>query len=224
MNYDMIQVRYSNGRQGSVDDITLNELILSHKIGQFYRPSQEKWIDIETDPVRISKSRYDGHERRVIDEEDEAKESEKKVEESEERTTGLLSKMLRRKKKQPIALKRALTAEDWLERGFQALRVVNDHKRALRAFAKCIDLDPNYQRAYLNRGITYEIVGNLQQAIEDYSRVIELAPGDAKVYYLRGLARKRLGMECEAIMDLKEAAIRGHRQATDFFKSRGIYL
>src|SRR5512136_3292827 len=102
MKHNMIQVRYCNGREGSVDDVTLNELILSHKIGKFYRPSQEKWIDIETEPVRISKSRYDGHERRAIDEEDEPKES-------EERTRGLLSKMLRRKKKQPIALKKALT-------------------------------------------------------------------------------------------------------------------
>ena len=32
MKHDLLQVRYSNGQEGSVDDITLNELILSHKI------------------------------------------------------------------------------------------------------------------------------------------------------------------------------------------------
>ena len=216
MKQKMIQVRYCNGREGPVDDITLNELILSHKIGKFYRPFEEKWIDIETDPVRISKNRYDGRERRASDEEGEAKES-------EEKPRGPLSRMLRRKRK-AIALKKALTAEEWFEKGYQALRVADDSKGALRAFAKSIDLDPAYQSAYLNRGIAYEIVGNLQQAIYDYSKVIELAPGDAKVYYLRGLACRRLGMHCEAIRDLKEAAIMGHRQATDFFKSRGVYL
>jgi hypothetical protein len=45
MKHELIQVRYGSGREGSVDDITLNELILSHNIGQFYRPSQERWIN-----------------------------------------------------------------------------------------------------------------------------------------------------------------------------------
>jgi tetratricopeptide (TPR) repeat protein len=211
----LIQVRYSNNQGGPVDDITLNELILSHKIGQFYRPSQEKWINIEIDPIRISKIRYGGHKRRESDEEEEA-------EGSGERPHGLLSRMLRRKRK-AMALKKALNAEEWFERGFRALQV-NDGNGAVRAFAKSIDLDPAYQSAYLNRGITYEMVGNLQQSVYDYSKVIELAPADAKVYYLRGLARKRLGMEYEAIEDLKKAARMGYRQALDFFKSKGVYL
>jgi tetratricopeptide (TPR) repeat protein len=76
----------------------------------------------------------------------------------------------------------------------------------------------------LNRGITYETVGNLQQAICDYSKVIELAPEDAKVYYLRGLAHERLGMYLEAINDIKQAASMGYRQAIDFFKSKEVYI
>jgi tetratricopeptide (TPR) repeat protein len=200
---------------GSVDDITLNELILSHKIGQFYRPSQEKWINTEMDPVRIRKGRYGEYKRRGSDEEE-------GVEGSQEKPRGLLSKMLRRKRK-TIALKKALTAGDWFERGFRASQE-HDDKGAVRAFAKSIDLDPVYQSAYLHRGITYEMVGNLQQSVYDYSKVIELAPGDAEVYYLRGLARKRLGMEYEAIEDLKKAARMGYKQALGFFKSKGVYL
>ncbi len=211
----LIRVRYCNDQVGSVDDITLNELILSHKIEQFYRPSQEKWINIAIDPVRIRKSIYGEHKRRESDEDEEDGESEKK-------SHGLLSRMLRRKRK-TIALKKALTAEDWFDKGFRALQV-NDGNGAVRAFAKAIDLDPTYQSAYLNRGITYEIVGNLQQSVYDYSKVIELAPGDAEVYYLRGLALTRLGMEHEAIEDLKKAASMGYRQALNFFKSKGVYL
>ena len=78
MKHELIQVRYGNGREGSVDDLTLNELILSHKIGQFYRPSQEKWINIETDPVRIRKDRYGEHARRESDKEEATGELEEK--------------------------------------------------------------------------------------------------------------------------------------------------
>jgi hypothetical protein len=161
MKHELIQVRYGNGREGSVDDITLNELILSHNIGQFYRPSQEKWINIEIDPVRIRKDRYSRHARRESDKEEATGESEEKLH-------GLLSRILRRKRK-TVELKKALAAEDWFERGFHALHISDDCKGTVQAFAKSIDLDPTCQSAYLNRGITHETVGNLQQAIYDYS-------------------------------------------------------
>ena len=219
MKHELIKVKYRNSQEGFVDDVTLNELILSQKIEQFYRPSQEKWINIGTDPVRIRESEYDGFERRESDKED----KEEKVEQLEEKPRGLLSRLSKGKVK-PIAPKKALTAEDWFGRGFMALHNEGDREGALRAFAKSIHLDPAYQRAYLNRGITYDRVGNLQQAIDDYSKAIELAPGDAKVYYVRGLARKRLGMGDESMEDLKKAARMGYRQAIDFCKSKGLYL
>ena len=216
MEHKLIQVRYCNGQEGSVDDVTLNELILSRKIRQFYRPSQEKWIDIETDPVRKRQSRYRGPERRESGKEEE-------TEQLEEKPHRLLLRLFRRSGK-PFAPKKALTAEDWFDRGFLALHTVDDSEIALRAFAKSIQLDPAYQRAYLNRGISYEKEGNLQQAIGDYSKAIELAPGDAMVYYVRGLAHQRLGMDDEAMDDLMNAARMGYIPALNFFKSTGLYL
>ncbi|HET6460032.1 MAG TPA: tetratricopeptide repeat protein [Syntrophales bacterium] len=186
MKHELIQVKYRNSQEGFVDDVTLNELILSRKIKHFYRPSQEKWIDIETDPVRMRESQYGGPERREPDEDEESEQ---------------------------FAPKKALTAEDWLVTGYKALYNDDDSKRALRAFAKSIHLEPAHLGAYFNRGITYERVGNFQQAIDDYSKAIELAPGDAAVYYLRGRARKRLGMDDEAVEDLEKAARMGYRQA-----------
>ncbi len=35
--YKLIQVRYWNNREGLIDDVTLNELILGKKIRQFFR-------------------------------------------------------------------------------------------------------------------------------------------------------------------------------------------
>jgi tetratricopeptide (TPR) repeat protein len=206
MKHELVQVRYRNSQEGFVDDVTLNELILSHKIKHFYRPSQEKWIDIETDSVRTRQSQYDGPERRAPDEEEES-------EQLEEKLRGLQSGLSGGNVK-PIAPKQALTADEWLVRGFKALYNEDDSKRALRAFAKSIHLEPAYPGGYFNRGITYQKVGNLQQAIDDYSKAIELSPGDAAVYYLRrGLARKRIGMDDEAKEDLEKAARMGYRQA-----------
>jgi hypothetical protein len=112
-------------------------------------------------PSELRKDQYGGHARRKSD-------KEIATGESEEKPHGLLSRMLRRKRK-TVALKKALTAKDWFEREFHALHISYDGKGATRAFAKSIDLAPSYQSAYLNRGITYETVGNLQQAIYDYS-------------------------------------------------------
>ncbi len=205
MRHELIQVRYRNSQEGFVDDVTLNELIRSLKINHFYRPSQEKWIDIETDPVRAGQSQYNGPERRAPDEEEDP-------EQLEENRRGLQSGM-HGANVRPIAPKITLTADELLVRGFKALYNEGDSKRALRAFAKCINLEPAYPGGYFNRGITYERVGNLQQAIDDYSNVIKLSPRDAKVYYLRGLARKRLGLDNEAKEDLEKAAGMGYRQA-----------
>ena len=50
----LISVRYRNNREGLVDDVTLNDLIQTGRIRQFYRLSEGRWVDIEKDPVRRS--------------------------------------------------------------------------------------------------------------------------------------------------------------------------
>ena len=44
----------------------LDNLIASKKIIQFYRPSEERWVDVEREPnaIRWGIRRYDGLERR----------------------------------------------------------------------------------------------------------------------------------------------------------------
>jgi len=216
MEYTLIRVQYENSHEGLVDDITLDELIQLRKVKCFYRPSQEAWVDVETGPIRLQENHYSGPERRTPDEE--------VVDGSGQKPRGLLSKMLRRKQKP--APQKPLTAHEWFERGFLALHSDNgdDDRAALRAFARSISLDPDNERAYLNRAITYEKIGNLHQAIDDYRQAITLAPRDAKLYYLCGMARKRLGQEVEALKDLEQAVRLAYRPAIDFFKARGIAI
>jgi len=212
--YQLIRVLYWNGKEGKVDDVTLNELVRSNRIKQFYRPSEDRWVAIGADPVRSSEIQYKGPERRVSHRREDKHE--------EQKPRGLLVRLLRRRKK--LAPPKELTAGEWFQQGFVMLYNAGDYLGAICAFAKAIQLDPTYQRAFLNRGMVYEWIGNGQQAVEDYSRAIQLAANDAKVYYARGLVLRHLGREMEAIVDLKKAADLRYRPAIDALKSQGIRL
>ena len=197
--YNLVQVRYRNNREGLVDDVTLNELIASGKVKQFYRPSESRWVDVDHDSVRAQSNGYKGAERRK------ANKAAKK-----EEPVGFISKILRRKAKE-----KHVSAQEWFEQGFSIMHTSSDYQDAIRAFASSIQMDPTYARAYLNRGMAYERINNTQQAIADYSKAIELVPKDAKAYYLRGLLLWRLG-DIEAMRDLKTSAELGYRVAKDF--------
>ncbi len=47
-----LHVQYRNGTYDYVHNRSLDRLIEENLIRQFYRPSEKRWIDVETDPVR----------------------------------------------------------------------------------------------------------------------------------------------------------------------------
>ena len=210
--YRLLRVIYWNGKEGEVDDVTLNELIRSKRVKQFYRPSEDRWIEVGVDAVRSRETRYKGPERRVP--------YRKEEQQKETKPRGLVRRLLWRKKKH--APPKKLTAGEWFQQGFLIFHGSDDYAGAVRALAQAIQLNPTFQRAFVNRGMVYERIGNAQQAIDDYSRAIQLAPDDAKVYYARGILLRHLGREREAIVDLRKAADLGYRPAINALKSRGI--
>ena len=184
----LIQVLYRNARGGPVDDITLDELIRSRRITHFYRPSEERWVDIFVDPVRGRDHAPDGAhlKRRYADREEDNKQGAK----SSTVFRGVFTRL--------IKPRRALSAAAWLKRRFSAL----DDLAAARAFASCIRLDPQRQEAYLHRGLVYEALGNFQQALEDYSAAIALDPSGQA----HDLVLGRPGVTAGAIAGLRRAA------------------
>jgi tetratricopeptide (TPR) repeat protein len=191
--YGFIQARYRNNREGLVDDITLNDLILSNRIKEFFRPSENRWVDIDFDAVRRRGSiRYQGAGRRNSDQSEED-------------------------------VSKSLTAKEWFELGSSTLYTVDNYQDAIREFSLSIQSDPSYGKAYFNRGVAYQRIDNFQQAIEDYTRAIELSPQDGKTYYFRGLVYKHMEMEEAAVSDMKKASDLGYKPANDFLKSRGCY-
>ena len=59
-----IEVEYQDGGHAFVDDYSLENLIKSNQIKQFFRPSEKRWITIGFDPVRSREGHYCGMERR----------------------------------------------------------------------------------------------------------------------------------------------------------------
>ncbi|HME42679.1 MAG TPA: tetratricopeptide repeat protein [Syntrophorhabdales bacterium] len=210
----LIQVLYRNDRGGPVDDITLDQLIRSEKIKSFYRPSEERWVDIFVDPVRGRGPAHgaEGLKRRSADREEDNRQRAR-----EEKSGGLFRGVLTRLKKHPP--RKTLSAEEWLKRGFR-LRNIHDYVGAARAFALSIRLNPQYHEAYLHRGLVYEALGNLQQAVQDYSMAIAFDPKGGRAYYPRGLVLGRPGVTVKAIAGLRRATDLQHGPALTLLASR----
>jgi|WetSurMetagenome_2_1015567.scaffolds.fasta_scaffold715921_2 hypothetical protein len=47
-----LRIQYSDGKYDYVDSRTLDRLIDTNQVKFFYRPSEKKWIDVDTDAVR----------------------------------------------------------------------------------------------------------------------------------------------------------------------------
>jgi hypothetical protein len=60
----MLHVQYKNYRYDFVNTQTLNRLLAGKEILRYLRPSEKKWINADTDPVRGSGGEYSGPERR----------------------------------------------------------------------------------------------------------------------------------------------------------------
>ena len=60
----LLRVQYQDDRYDYVDSRTLDILIAGREIRRFYRPSEEKWVNIDRDPIRGSGGSYSGPERR----------------------------------------------------------------------------------------------------------------------------------------------------------------
>ncbi len=196
----LIQVLYRNGRGGPVDDITLDQLIQSRKITHFYRPSEDRWVDIFVDPVRGRDHAHsaEGLKRRYTDREED-NEKGAREEKSSRPFRGVFTRLAKRPCRKP------LSAKEYLERGLSALRTIDDTEAA-RAFALSIRLNPWYQEAYLHRGLVYEAMGNFQQALEDYGMAIALDPKNGKAHHPRGPVLGRSEVTVRAIAGLRRAA------------------
>jgi Tfp pilus assembly protein PilF len=60
-------------------------------------------------------------------------------------------------------------------------------------------------RAYTNRGIAYDLKGDLDRAIADYTKAIAIDPNTAKAYTNRGISYAKKGQVDRAMADFRKA-------------------
>jgi len=77
--------------------------------------------------------------------------------------------------------------------------------RAIDEYTKALDIDPNYAKAYDNRGVALAQEGNLTGAISDFTMAIANNPNDAEAYNNRGHVYARQGLYVQAISDYSNA-------------------
>jgi len=77
-------------------------------------------------------------------------------------------------------------------------------ERGIEDFDEAIRLDPQYAKAYNNRGLTYCDLGQFERGIEHYDEAIRLDPQHAEAYYNRGLTYSYLGKKSVAIADFEK--------------------
>ena len=115
-----------------------------------------------------------------------------------------------------------LSATDWFQKG-KAFENAGNHKQAIEANTRAIELDPKYAYAFNNRGNTYGNLGDYKQAIRDYDRAIELNPKDADAFNNRGTAYNDLGDHRQAIRDYNRAIELDPKDAAAYYNRAIAY-
>ena len=87
---------------------------------------------------------------------------------------------------------------------FLSDEVTEQLRLAVDDYTSAVGLDPEYARAYNNRGNARATLGDQEGALEDYDLALQLDGSLTLTYYNRGLIHYRLGNYQEAIADLEK--------------------
>jgi adenylate cyclase len=98
-----------------------------------------------------------------------------------------------------------LNAMDWFRKGYVLRYSDKNNKEAMKAFDKAIEIDPNYAKAYAQRGIIYNEWRQYLKALKESEQAIKLDPNLAWGFNCRGVAYTGLMNYQEAIQDFNRA-------------------
>ncbi len=112
------------------------------------------------------------------------------------------------------------TAEIELYRG-AAWHDKENYENAIKSYDKAIEINPQYAKAYSNRGVAKFVSGDIAGALLDYDKAIEINPQLAGAYNNRGNAKFDLGDKTGALLDY-DKAIEINPQYAKVYYNRGI--
>ena len=91
----------------------------------------------------------------------------------------------------------------------------------IKDYTEVIKIDSGFYKAYHNRGVVYDLLGDLDKSIADYTSAIMLYPTYDQAYYNRARVYGRTGQSHKAIEDYTQAiAINPQNQGA--YHNRGI--
>ena len=85
------------------------------------------------------------------------------------------------------------------------LRRLGRYEEALAALDRCIELEPDYGDAHLNRGNVLHNLRRYEEALVSHDRALEYGPNKSYAHNGRGIALRRLGRREEAIEAMDRA-------------------
>ncbi|OSS41569.1 TPR repeat [Desulfurella amilsii] len=97
------------------------------------------------------------------------------------------------------------------------------YKKAKDELTKAIQNDPNFYKAYINRGLVNYELAFYQDAIDDFTKAIQLKPLDYKAYYNRGIVYYTLANFKVAKSDFTNAIEINPDDANAYFNRGLVY-
>ncbi len=101
-----------------------------------------------------------------------------------------------------------MTADDWHSRG-RALLWKSQHRDAIDAYTRAIELDPKSTKSYNNRAIVWRQLGEDDKALADYDQVLLVEPGAPKTLNNRAILKRSLEDFDGALADLDQVVAVG---------------
>jgi tetratricopeptide (TPR) repeat protein len=113
------------------------------------------------------------------------------------------------------------TSREYYKSG-DAFAAKGDFYRAIAAYNKSIERNPNYYDAYLQRGIAYGALGNFDHALAEFNRAAELNPNDPLLYMNRANVYK-FKQEGDQVLAEYGRAIQLNPDLADAYLERGSF-
>ena len=78
-----------------------------------------------------------------------------------------------------------MTVEEWNKRGIE-LTSRGKYEKAMDAYNKALEADPQFDGAWYNKGIALSKLGKYEKALYAYIKATEINPQDADGWYNQG--------------------------------------
>jgi lipoprotein NlpI len=107
---------------------------------------------------------------------------------------------------------------------YQSIGTSSDHYRAIDDFTAAIRLDTKLPFAFINRGVSWAMVGAYDRAIDDFAHALRIDPRNARAYNNRGGAYRDRGEFDRAMADFSRAIELDPKLADALFNRGTVYM